>query len=94
MAAAAAMIAASPPPVRRQPIEPVPDIVIRPPRQRTSLPAVIAPKSPRQWMGLSPMAAIGVVAIGVLLAVGIYVFRNEIAARVPSEWRSMLSQRA
>jgi predicted Zn finger-like uncharacterized protein len=69
--------------------EPAPDLVIRPPRQRMSLPTVIAP--PRKshlplLLGIGAGAVIVVVAIGAAL----YFFREPILAKMPAEWRTLL----
>ena len=62
------------------PFEAVPDLVIRPPRQRTSLPAVIAPRrSLLRLPGRAVLVALGGLAIVVLVAVGIYFFGGALA---------------
>jgi predicted Zn finger-like uncharacterized protein len=69
--------------------EPAPDLVIRPPRQRMSLPAVIAPPKRSRLpilLGIGASAVIVVVAIGAAL----YFFREPILAKLPAEWRTLL----
>jgi predicted Zn finger-like uncharacterized protein len=87
-----AAVASAPAPRPQPPVEPVPDIVIRPQRQRASLPALIEPRPPRLWTTANLMVA-GLIAAVVLVAVGVYFFHGEIVARMPAEWRSMLGQR-
>jgi predicted Zn finger-like uncharacterized protein len=70
-------------------IEPVPDLVIRPPRQRTSLPAVIAPRR-RRRLPVVLLATIGTVIVIAVLAAAIYTFRDPILAKLPAEWRTLL----
>ena len=69
--------------------EPVPDLVIRPPRQRTSLPAVI---ESRRKNSLPVMIAAGVGTVIVIVAIGaaLYFFREPILAKMPAEWRTFL----
>jgi len=69
--------------------EPVPDLVIRPPRQHMSLPAVIAP---RKKSRLPPLLGIGASAVILVVAIGValYFFREPILAKMPAEWRSFL----
>jgi hypothetical protein len=50
------------------------------------LPALIEPKSGTAW----GKALVGVVVAVVLLAAGIFVFRDEIAAQLPMQWRTIL----
>ena len=69
--------------------DPVPDLVIRPPRQRSSLPAVIEP-GPAKPLPVKLVLAIVVLVIVVAVAVGIYLFRDDIIARLPTAWRTML----
>jgi hypothetical protein len=64
----------------------VPDVVIRPSTRPPSLPALIEPKSGTAW----GKALVGVVVAVVLLAAGIFVFRDEIAAQLPMQWRTIL----
>jgi hypothetical protein len=70
-------------------IDPVPDLVIRPPRQRTSLPAVIAP---RKKSSLPVVLGIGVGVLIVVVAIGaaVYFYREPILAKMPAEWRTFL----
>ena len=70
-------------------VEPVPDLVIRPPRQRTSLPAVIAPQR-RRRLPVVLMATIGAVIVIAAIAAAIYTFRDPILAKLPAEWRTLL----
>jgi predicted Zn finger-like uncharacterized protein len=67
--------------------EPAPDLVIRPPRQRMSLPAVIAP---RKKSRLPVLIRIGVVIVVVAIVAALYFFREPILARMPAEWRAFL----
>jgi hypothetical protein len=69
-------------------IAPVPDLVIRPPRQRNSLPAVIAP---RRKSRLPALLGAGVVMIAVAaVAAAIYFFGEPILDKMPAEWRTLL----
>jgi predicted Zn finger-like uncharacterized protein len=70
-------------------IDPVPDLVIRPPRQRTSLPAVI---EPRRKSSLPVLIGAGVGMVVVIVAIGaaLYFFREPILAKMPAEWRAFL----
>lgn len=70
-------------------VEPVPDLVIRPPRQRTSLPALIAPQR-RRRLPVVLMATIGAVIVIAAIAAAIYTFRDPILAKLPAEWRTLL----
>jgi hypothetical protein len=75
----------------------VPDLVIRPPSRSASsvggnsLPAVIEPRSPYNQARI--LAASGLVLVAVL-AVALFVFRHDIVALLPGEWRSMLHSEA
>lgn len=64
----------------------VPDVVIRPSPRPPSLPALIEPKATAMWSKV----LIGVVVAVVLVAIGVFAFRAEIAAQLPSEWRTIL----
>lgn len=70
-------------------VEPVPDLVIRPPRQRNSLPAVIAP---RKKSALPILLGVGVGVLIVVVAIGaaVYFYREPILAKMPAEWRDFL----
>ena len=70
-------------------IEPVPDLVIRPPRQRNSLPAVIAP---RKKSPLPVLLGVGFGVLIVIVAIGaaVYFYREPILAKMPAEWRDFL----
>lgn len=68
------------------PPEPVPDVVIRPSARPPALPALIETKSTLLWSKV----LIGVVVAVVLLAVGVFAFRDEIAAQLPMQWRTIL----
>lgn len=72
-------------------IEPVPDLVIRPSRQHTSLPAVIAP---RRKSGVPVLIGVGLCAVVVIAAIGaaLYFYREPILAEMPPEWRTLLQQ--
>jgi predicted Zn finger-like uncharacterized protein len=70
-------------------IDPVPDLVIRPPRQRTSLPAVIAPRKKNSLPVLIGVGA-GVVILIVAIGAALYFFREPILAKMPIAWRSFL----
>lgn len=94
MATGAGAAAMTPTPPRRQVSEPVPDIVIRPPRHRSTLPVPIEPRATPFWSSTAALVTAGVIAAMVLAAVGFYFFHDEIAAKVPPEWRAMLSLRA
>jgi hypothetical protein len=70
-------------------ITPVPDLVIRPPRQRNSLPAVIAPRQKSRLPILLGTAVSVMVAVAAAAAV-IYFFREPILDKMPAEWRTLL----
>jgi predicted Zn finger-like uncharacterized protein len=71
------------------PVEAIPDLVIRPPRQRSSLPAVIEAR-PRTRLPVK--IAIAVIVLAVVTGVGSvgYLFRDDIVQVLPSGWRTML----
>jgi predicted Zn finger-like uncharacterized protein len=71
-----------------EPFESVPDLVIRPPRERTSLPAVI--ERPPSHVPMLALAAIGALILVVGIGVAIYYFREPIIAHLPPHLRSML----
>ena len=70
-------------------VEAIPDLVIRPPRQRSSLPAVIEarPKS-----RLPIRIAIAVIVLALVAGAGSvgYLFLDDILPMVPMAWRTML----
>ena len=71
----------------------MPDLVIRPPSRAASslggnsLPAVIAPPSP---FNANRILAASGFALVVVLALAVFVFRNDIVGLLPGEWRHML----
>ena len=71
------------------PVEAIPDLVIRPPRQRSSLPAVI---EARPKTRLPIKIAIAVIAVAVVAGVAgvAYLYLDEIIQMVPAGWRTML----
>lgn len=76
------------PAVPVEPVEPAPDLVIRPPRQRSALPAVIAPR-PKQ-IPFALLITIVVVAVLASAGVAAYFNRGAIVDKLPAGWRSML----
>jgi hypothetical protein len=76
------------PAVPVEPVEPAPDLVIRPPRQRSSLPAVIAPQPKRIPFAL--LTTIVVIAVLASAGVAAYFNRGAIVDKLPAGWRSML----
>jgi predicted Zn finger-like uncharacterized protein len=72
-----------------EPIEPIPDLVIRPPRQRTSLPAVIEAR-PHLRPPVKIVIALMVLVVVIAAAVGVYLFRDDILPMIPEGWRTML----
>jgi hypothetical protein len=71
------------------PVEAIPDLVIRPPRQRTSLPAVIeARHKPR--VPVKIVIAVLILALLGTAVAAVYLFREDILPLVPMEWRTML----
>jgi predicted Zn finger-like uncharacterized protein len=72
-----------------EPVEAIPDLVIRPPRQRTSLPAVIeARHKPR--VPLKIVIGLLILALVATAAASVYLFRDDILPLVPMGWRTML----
>ncbi len=74
------------------PVEAIPDLVIRPPRQRSSLPAVIEAR-PKTRLPIKIAIAVIVIAVvaGVAGVAGVgYLFLDEIIQMVPAGWRTML----
>jgi predicted Zn finger-like uncharacterized protein len=71
-----------------EPVEAIPDLVIRPPRQRTSLPAVI---ELRRGLGLPVKILIVVAVLAVVAAAAgaAYYYRDVILPMLPG-WRTML----
>ncbi len=76
------------PAVPVEPVEPAPDLVIRPPRQRSALPAVIAQQPKRIPYAL----LITIVVVAALASAGVvaYFNRTVIVDTLPAGWRSML----
>ena len=72
-----------------EPVEAIPDLVIRPPRQRSSLPAVI---EARPTVRLPIKIAIAVIVLAVVAGAGSvgYLFLDDIVQLLPSGWRTML----
>jgi predicted Zn finger-like uncharacterized protein len=64
-----------------------PDFVIRPPQAGSGLPA-LAPPPPRRSWGTWLSVVIGLV---VLVGLAGYAYREDIKARLPAEWRSLLN---
>ena len=64
-----------------------PDFVIRPPAPGAGLPALTAPPRKSRW-GTWLSVVIGLV---VLLGLAGYAYREDIKARLPAEWRSLLN---
>lgn len=65
---------------------PVPDMVIRPTAKGAGLPALIEPKANRRMSIVLATSLLLVVAA----VAAVYVFRTEILAVLPAEWRTML----
>jgi predicted Zn finger-like uncharacterized protein len=65
---------------------PIPDVVIRPSVKGAGLPALIEPKTSRRMSIVLATSLLLVVAA----AAAVYVFRAEILAALPAEWRTML----
>jgi hypothetical protein len=72
-----------------EPVEAIPDLVIRPPRQRTSLPAVIE-VHPGMRLPTRILIVVVVLAIVAALAGAGYFYRNAVAQMLPAGWRTML----
>lgn len=72
-----------------EPVEAIPDLVIRPPRQRSSLPAVIEARPRTRLPVKIAMAVIVVAVVAGTASVG-YLFRDDILQMVPMGWRTML----
>lgn len=79
---------ASPPKTDRSFIDtmPVPDMVIRPTAKGAGLPALIEPKANRRMSIVLATSLLLVVAA----VAAVYVFRTDILAALPAEWRTML----
>lgn len=73
--------------VAQHPSEPVPDVVIRPSTHPPALPALIEPRENAAWTKV----LVGVVVVAVLLAAGVFAFRNQIATQLPLHWRTVLN---
>ncbi len=71
------------------PVEAIPDLVIRPPRQRSSLPAVIEAR-PKTRLPIKIAIAVIVIAVVAGVAGVGYLFLDEIIQMVPAGWRTML----
>ncbi len=65
---------------------PIPDVVIRPSVKGAGLPALIEPKTSRR---MSIVLATSLLLVVATVAAA-YVFRTEILAALPAEWRTML----
>lgn len=68
-----------------------PDLVIRPPRQRTSLPAVIAPRRRLRPPTRVLVAAAAVIVLVIAMAACVYFYGDQLIARIPPEWRTVLN---
>jgi predicted Zn finger-like uncharacterized protein len=84
------------PPATAEPFEAIPDLVIRPPRERTSLPAVIKTRPGRRLPFVTIVIVLLLVAIGGAAAAA-YVHRDvllpmipELLSMIPEEWRKIL----
>lgn len=76
------------PPASPEPFETIPDLVIRPPRERTSLPAVIKKRPGRRL----PFATIAIVLLVVAIggaAAAAYLHRDALLPMIPAEWRTI-----
>ena len=71
-----------------EPVEAIPDLVIRPPRQRSSLPAVIEAR-PTVRPPVKIVIALMVLVVVAGAATAIYLFRDDIVPMLPSGWRAM-----
>lgn len=65
---------------------PIPDVVIRPSVKGAGLPALIEPRTSRRMSIVLAVALLLIVAAGAAL----FVFRADIVALLPAEWRTML----
>lgn len=65
---------------------PIPDVVIRPSVKGAGLPALIEPRTSRRMSIVLAVALLLIVAAGA----AVFVFRAEIIALLPAEWRTML----
>ena len=72
-----------------EPVEAIPDLVIRPPRQRTSLPAVIEARPKGRLPVKIAIAVIVLAVVAGVASVG-YLFFDDIVQMLPSGWRTML----
>lgn len=72
-----------------EPVEAIPDLVIRPPRQRTSLPAVIEAR-PKARLPIKIAIAVIVLAVVAGAASVGYLFFDDIMQMLPAGWRTML----
>src|SRR5476651_1144273 len=72
-----------------EPVEAIPDLVIRPPRQRSSLPAVIEAR-PKTRLPVKFAIAVIVLAVVAGAASVVYLFLDDILQMVPMGWRTML----
>ena len=72
-----------------EPVEAIPDLVIRPPRQRSSLPAVIEAR-PRSRLPVKIAIAVIVLAVVAGAASVGYLFLDDIVQMLPLGWRTML----
>ncbi|MBS0538628.1 MAG: zinc-ribbon domain-containing protein [Proteobacteria bacterium] len=74
-----------------KPVDPAPDLVIRPPRERSSLPVPVPPRR----AGALPMPVAVAIAAGIVLvfaiAAGVYFFGDDLVAKIPPEWRTVLN---
>jgi len=65
---------------------PIPDVVIRPSVKGAGLPALIEPRTSRRMSIVLAVALLLIVAAGT----AVFVFRADIIALLPAEWRTML----
>ena len=71
------------------PVEAIPDLVIRPPRQRNSLPAVIEAR-PKVRPPVKVVIALMLFVVVAGAAAAVFLFRDDIVPMLPSGWRGML----
>lgn len=74
-----------------KPADPAPDLVIRPPRERTSLPVPVPPRRARALPMPVAVAVAGGILLVIVLAAGLYFFGDELVAKIPPEWRTVLN---